>query len=97
MVFRNKLNESDNVVKNNARLVAQSYKQIEIIDFEETFTPVARLEVIRMTLAFASFKYFKLFQMGVKSTFLNAYIDKKVYVEQPPSLLILRTPTMCLN
>ena len=77
------MDESGNVVRNKARLVAQGFTQIEGIDFEETFAPVARLEVIRMTLAFASYKDFKLFQMDVKSTFLNDFIEEEVYVEQP--------------
>ena len=63
------MDESENVIRNKARLVAQDYTQIEGIDFEETFVPVARLEAIRMTLAFASYKDFKLFQMNVKSAF----------------------------
>ena len=55
------LDESENIIRNKARLVAQGYTQIEGIDFEETFAPLARLEAIRMTLAFASFKDFKFF------------------------------------
>ena len=70
-IFRNKLDESSNVIRNKARLVAWSYTQIESIYFEETFAPVTRLEAIRMTLVFASFKDFKLFQMDVKRAFLN--------------------------
>ena len=63
--------------------MAQGYTQIEGIDFEETFTPVARLEAIQITLAFASYKNFKNFQMDVKSAFLNGFIKEEVYVEQP--------------
>jgi len=61
--------------------VAQGYTQIESIDFEEIFAPVARLKAIRMTLAFVSFKDFKLFQMDVKSAFLNSFIQEEVYIE----------------
>ena len=61
--------------------MAQGYTQVEGIDFEETFAPVARLEAIRITLAYASFKNFKLLQMDVKSAFLNDFIDEEVYVE----------------
>jgi len=82
-VFRNKKDENGNVIRNKARLVAQGYKQQEGIDFEETFAPVARLESIRMLLAYASNKNFKLFQMDVKSAFLNGFIDEEVYVNQP--------------
>ena len=56
----------------------------EGIDFEETFAPVARLEAIRIFLAFAASKGFKVFQMDVKSAFLNGFIEKEVYVKQPP-------------
>ena len=83
------MDESGNVVRNKARLVAQGYIQIESINFEETFEPEVRLEAIRMTLAFASYKDFKLFQMDVKSAFLNGFIEEEVYVEQPPGLLMI--------
>ena len=83
-VFRNKLDEHGEIVRNKARLVAQGYNQEEGIDFDETFAPVARLEAIRMLLAFASFMKFKLFQMDVKSAFLNGVLSEEVYVKQPP-------------
>ena len=82
-MFRNKMNEEGIVTRNKARLVAQGYSQEEGIDFEETFAPVARLEAIRILLAFTVSQSVKLFQMDVKSAFLNGYI-KEVYVEQPP-------------
>ncbi|KAL4383102.1 hypothetical protein GQ457_15G016830 [Hibiscus cannabinus] len=82
-VFRNKLDESGNIVRNKARLVAQGYTQEEGIDFDETYAPVARMEAIRMLLAFACHHEFKLFQMDVKSAFLNGFINEEVYVEQP--------------
>jgi len=72
-VFRNKLDEQGKVVRNKARLVAQGYNQ-QGIDFTETFALVARLESIRIMLAFASYKNIKLFQMDVKSDFLNDFI-----------------------
>ena len=75
------MDESGNVIKNKVRLVAQSYTKIENIDFEKIFAPVAWLEAIQMTLVFASYKDFKLFQMDVKSVFLNGYIE--MYIEQP--------------
>ena len=82
-VFRNKMDELGNVVRNKARLVAQGYNQEECIDFDETFTPIARLEAIRLLLEFACYMNFKLFHMDVKSAFLNDFIQKEVYVEQP--------------
>ncbi|KAK8936006.1 hypothetical protein KSP39_PZI013951 [Platanthera zijinensis] len=86
-VFKNKLDGESRITRNKARLVAQGYSQIEGVDFEESFAPVARLESIRMFLAFASHKKIKLFQMDVKSAFLNGYIKEEVYVEQPPGFL----------
>ena len=69
-------------MKNKARLVAKGYNQEEGIDL--TFAPVARLEAIRILLAFASYMDIKLFHMDVKSAFLNGFLQEEVYVEQPP-------------
>jgi len=82
-VFRNKLDEHGIVIRNKARLVAKGYNQEEGIDYEETYALVARLEAIRMLLAFASIMNLKLYQMDVKSAFLNGFIQE-VYVDQPP-------------
>ena len=83
-VFRNKLNEDGDIIRNKARLVAQGYNQEEGIDYDETFAPVARLESIRIMLAFASYMNIKLYQMDVKCAFLNGYLQEEVYVKQPP-------------
>nr|CAN62460.1 hypothetical protein VITISV_035911 [Vitis vinifera] len=91
-VFRNKMNENDIIVRNKARLVAQGYNQEEGIDYEKTFAPVARLEAIRMLRAFACFKDFILYQMDVKSAFLNGFINEEVYVEQPPGFQSFNFP-----
>ncbi|WVZ52209.1 hypothetical protein U9M48_003291 [Paspalum notatum var. saurae] len=80
------------VVRNKVRLVAQGFYQKEGIDYEETFAPVARLEAIRILLAFAASKGFKLQQMDVKSAFLNGFIEEEVYVRQPPGLKSVRFP-----
>ena len=77
------LYESRTIVRNKARLVAQGYNQEEGIDFDEIFASVARLQAIRMLLAFACFREFKLYQMDVKSAFLNGFINEEVYVKQP--------------
>jgi hypothetical protein len=82
-VFRNKQDENGVVTRNKARLVAQGFTQVEGLDFEETYAPVARLEVIRMLLAYAAHHDFKLYQMDVKSVFLNGPIQELAYVEQP--------------
>ncbi|KAL9252498.1 Retrovirus-related Pol polyprotein from transposon RE2-like protein, partial [Drosera capensis] len=83
-VFTNKSNENGTIIRNKARLVAKGYSQKEGIDFDETFAPVARLEAIRMFLAYAAYQGFKVHQMDVKSAFLNGKLQEKVYVEQPP-------------
>ncbi|WVZ96842.1 hypothetical protein U9M48_042425 [Paspalum notatum var. saurae] len=83
-VFRNKQDDEGNIVRNKAKLVAKGYSQVEGIDFGETFAPVARLEAIRFLLTYATHHDMKLYQMDVKSAFLNGYINKLVYVEQPP-------------
>ncbi|GJW99789.1 retrovirus-related pol polyprotein from transposon TNT 1-94 [Tanacetum coccineum] len=82
-VFRNKLDENGIVPRNKARLVAQGYNQQEGINCDETYASVARLESIRILLAYACALDFKLFQMDVKSAFLNSFINEKVYVAQP--------------
>jgi hypothetical protein len=70
-------------VRNKAHLVAQGYSQVEGLNFGETFAPVVHLEAIRILLAFVASKGFKLYQMDVKSAFLNGVIHEEVYVRQP--------------
>ncbi|RVW20081.1 Retrovirus-related Pol polyprotein from transposon RE1, partial [Vitis vinifera] len=91
-IFKNKMDENGVIVRNKARLVAQGFKQIEGIDFDETFAPVARLESIRILLAVACVWKFKLFQMDVKSAFLNGILNEEVYVEQPKGFQDPRYP-----
>jgi hypothetical protein len=83
-VFRNKQDEHGVVIRNKAWLVAKGYSQVEGLDFGEIYAPVARLESIRRLLAYATYHGFKLYQMDVKSAFLNGPIKEEVYVEQPP-------------
>ena len=83
-IYRNKQDENGLVVRNKARLVAQGYTQVEGIDFDETFAPVARLEAIRILLAYANHHDITLYQMDVKSAFLNGKLEEEVYVAQPP-------------
>ncbi|WVZ64013.1 hypothetical protein U9M48_013599 [Paspalum notatum var. saurae] len=80
------------VVRNKARLVAQSFCQKKGIDYEETFALVARLEAIRILLAFAASKGFTLKQMDVKSAFLNWFIEEEFYVRQPPGFESAKFP-----
>ncbi|GJY10322.1 retrovirus-related pol polyprotein from transposon TNT 1-94 [Tanacetum coccineum] len=86
-VFRNKRDERSIVVKNKARLVAQGHRQEEGIDYDEVFAHVARIEAIRLFLAFASYKGFLVYQMDVKSAFLYGTIEEEVYVHQPPGFV----------
>jgi len=83
-VFKNKLDEQGVIVRNKARLVAKGYNREEGIDYGETYASVARLEAVRLLLAYACMNGFKLHQMDAKSAFLNGYIDEEVYVCQPP-------------
>nr|GEZ92923.1 putative reverse transcriptase domain-containing protein [Tanacetum cinerariifolium] len=75
----NKKDESSLVIQNKARLVAVGYSQQQGIDYDETFTPVARIEAIRLFLAYAAHKDFLVFQMDVKTTFLNGILKEEVY------------------
>ncbi|GJZ59852.1 putative ribonuclease H-like domain-containing protein, partial [Tanacetum coccineum] len=83
-VFSNKKDERGIVIKNKERLVSQGYIQEEGINYDEVFSPVARIEAIRLFLAYASFKDFVVYQMDVKSAFLYRKIEEEVYVCQPP-------------
>ncbi|KAJ9544417.1 hypothetical protein OSB04_024124 [Centaurea solstitialis] len=91
-IFRNKLDEIGTIIRNKARLVAQGYRQEEGIDYDETFAPVARLEAIRLFLAFAAHMNFKVFQMDIKNAFLNGKLNEEVYVAQPPGFVDPKFP-----
>ncbi|GJV33997.1 putative reverse transcriptase domain-containing protein [Tanacetum coccineum] len=83
-VYRNKKDKRGIVIKNKARLVAQGYTQEKKIDYDEVFSPVARIEAIRLFLAYALFKDFVVYQMDVKGAFLYGKIEEEVYVCKPP-------------
>ncbi|GJT65728.1 putative ribonuclease H-like domain-containing protein [Tanacetum coccineum] len=91
-VYKNKRDERGVVVRNKARLVAHGYRQEEGIDYDEVFAPVARIEAIRIFLAFASYMGFIVYQMDVKSAFLNGTIDEEVYMTQPLGFVDLNFP-----
>jgi hypothetical protein len=84
MDFQKQTGEDSKVVRNKARLAAQGFSQVEGLDFGENFAHGAHLKVIRILLPFATSKGFKLYQMDVKSVFLNGGIHEEVYVRQPP-------------
>jgi hypothetical protein len=80
-IFRNKQDQDEIVVRNKARLVTQCYTQVEGLNFGETYAMIARLEVIRILLAYAYAHNINFYQMNVKSAFLNGCINEKIYVE----------------
>ncbi|GKD18378.1 putative ribonuclease H-like domain-containing protein, partial [Tanacetum coccineum] len=86
-VFRNKKDERGVVVRNKAHLVAQGYKQEKGVDYDEVFAPVARIEPIRLFLAFTSFMGIIVYQIDVKSAFVYGTIDEEVHVSQPPGFV----------
>ncbi|GJY16047.1 retrovirus-related pol polyprotein from transposon TNT 1-94 [Tanacetum coccineum] len=86
-IYKVKLDEHDDVLKNKARLVAKGYRQEEGIDFKESFAPVARIEAIRIFIANAASKNMIIYQMDVKTTFLNGELKEEVYVSQPEGFI----------
>ncbi|GJX24667.1 retrovirus-related pol polyprotein from transposon TNT 1-94 [Tanacetum coccineum] len=82
-IYKVKLDELGGILKNKARLVARGYRQEEGIDFEESFAPVARLDAIRIFLAYAAHMNMIVYQMDVKTAFLNGILREEVYVSQP--------------
>ncbi|GJY87005.1 putative ribonuclease H-like domain-containing protein [Tanacetum coccineum] len=93
-ILKNKRDARGIVVRNKARLVAQGHRQEEGIDYDEVFAPVARIEAIRLFLAFASYMGFMVYQMDVKSAFLYGEIEEEVYVTQPKGF---KDPHACLQ
>nr|GEW53143.1 hypothetical protein [Tanacetum cinerariifolium] len=82
-LWKNKHDEENTVIRNKSRLVAKGYDQKEGVDFEESFVPVARLEAVRLCIAYAAHKSFTVYQMDVKTTFLYGPLKEEVYVNQP--------------
>nr|GEW33805.1 retrovirus-related Pol polyprotein from transposon TNT 1-94 [Tanacetum cinerariifolium] len=82
-IWKNKTDDENTVIRNKSCLVAKGYGQEEGIDFEESFAPVARLEAVRIFVAYAAHKNFPIFQMDVKTTFLNGPLKEEVFVQQP--------------
>nr|GFC13521.1 retrovirus-related Pol polyprotein from transposon TNT 1-94 [Tanacetum cinerariifolium] len=82
-ILKNKRDAKGIMVRNKARLVAQGHSQEEGIDYDEVFAPVARIESIRLFLAFSLYMGFMVYQMDVKSAFLYGEIEEEVYVTQP--------------
>ncbi|GJY16929.1 retrovirus-related pol polyprotein from transposon TNT 1-94 [Tanacetum coccineum] len=91
-IYKVKLDKLGGVLKNKARLVARGYRQEEGIDFEESFAPVARLEAIHIFIAFTAHMNMVVYQMDVKTTFLNSILREEVYVSQPNGFVDLENP-----
>jgi hypothetical protein len=91
-VFKNKMNEKGQVVRNKSRLVRKGYAQVEGQDFDENFSPVTRLEAIRMFLAYSCHKNFKVYQMDVKLSFLSGDLEEDVYMEKPEGFSLIDNP-----
>ena len=88
-IFKNKTDDDGEIIRNKSRLVAQGYSQVEGVDFDESFAPVARLESIRILLSIACTMDFKLYQMDVKCAFLNGILIKKSLMNNPKASKIL--------
>ncbi|GJV94727.1 retrovirus-related pol polyprotein from transposon TNT 1-94 [Tanacetum coccineum] len=86
-LWKNKRDEENTVIRNKARLVAKGYNQQEGIDFEESFAPVARLEAVRLFVTYVAHKSFAIYQMDVKTTFLNGPLKEEVNVNQPDAFV----------
>nr|GEZ85032.1 retrovirus-related Pol polyprotein from transposon TNT 1-94 [Tanacetum cinerariifolium] len=86
-LWKNKKDKNQTVIHNKARLVAKGYAQEEFIDFEESFALVARLEAVRIFVAYAAHKSFPIYQMDVKTAFLNGLLKEEVYVAQPDGFI----------
>ena len=84
-IFENKTDEDGEIIQNKSQLMAQGYTQVEGVDFDESFASVARLESIHILMSITCTMNFKLYQMDVKSAFLNGYLNEEVFVEQPKS------------
>nr|GEZ78192.1 retrovirus-related Pol polyprotein from transposon TNT 1-94 [Tanacetum cinerariifolium] len=82
-LWKNKKDEDQTMIHNKARVVAKGYAQEEGIDFEESFAPVARLEAVQIFIAYVAYKSFPIYQMYVKTAFLNGPLKEEVYVAQP--------------
>jgi hypothetical protein len=96
-VFHNKQDEHGVVTRNKARLLAKGYSQVKDLDFDETFAPVSRLESILILVAYATHHDFMLYQMGLRSAFLNGPIKKRCMWSNHPALKVKSILTMFIN
>lgn len=94
-VFKNKLDESGAVIRNKARLVAKGYSQLKVVDYDEMYAPMSRMEAIRIFLAYSAHKNVKVYQMDIKSAFLNGELKEEVYLQQSTGFESIEFPDHC--
>ncbi|GJU13522.1 retrovirus-related pol polyprotein from transposon TNT 1-94 [Tanacetum coccineum] len=94
-IFKVKLDEYGCVLKNKAWLVAKGYCQEEKIDFEDSFAPVARIEAIKIFIAYATYKNMPIYERDAKTAFLNGVLNEEVYASQPEGFIDQDNPTTC--
>jgi hypothetical protein len=92
-VYKTKLNEKGQIEKHKARYVVKGFSQQPGIDYGETFATIVRLDTVRTLLAIAAQHKWKVYQMDVKSYFLNVVLEEEVYVDQPPGFEVKEQPT----
>ena len=86
------MNETEFITRNKARLVAQGYSQEEGIDYEETFSPIAMLKSIQIMLAIVAYHDYEIWQMDVKTAFLNGHLEEEVYMSKPKGFVSSEKP-----
>ena len=96
-IFKEKIDMDGNVQTYKARLVAKGFTQIQGVDYDETFSPVAKIKSIRTIMAIAAYYDYEIWQMDVKTAFLNGLLTEDVYMERPEDLSILRTKVRCAS
>ncbi|GJR46024.1 retrovirus-related pol polyprotein from transposon TNT 1-94 [Tanacetum coccineum] len=91
-IWKNKIDEENTMIRNKAHIMAKGYRQEEGIDYDESFSPVARIEAVRMFLAYVTHKAFPFYQMDVKITFINGQLKEELYVSQPEGFVDYEHP-----
>ena len=96
-IFKKKTDTDGNVTVYKARLVAKGFRQVQGIDYDETFSPVAKLKSVRIMLAISAYYDYEIWQMDVKTAFLNGFLEEELYMMQPEVLSILKVLKKCAS